>query len=169
MHNTSGDSYKIIRRYLSSAVLFQPCTCVTIVLRTVSCSKNQSSTIPHFYVSSPILFILITSKLKKMKKNMFISFVPKSLPLRCLYWDKNGTYQVRVFFQFRPGGECGSVLYFSRVPLPLCPINPFRTAVPFWGQTTKILSSLSPKRDCGSKRVNRFVQQYVPGGDFYLV
>ena len=33
-------------------------------------------------------------------------------------------------------------------------LNPFRTAVPFWGQTTQILSSLPPKRDCGSKRVN---------------
>ena len=28
----------------------------------------------------------------------------------------------------------------------------FRTAVPFWGQTTWTLSRLSPKRDCGSKR-----------------
>ena len=27
---------------------------------------------------------------------------------------------------------------------------PFRTAVPFWGQTTQISSSLSPKRDCCS-------------------
>ena len=25
--------------------------------------------------------------------------------------------------------------------------NPFRTAVPFWGQTSQILSNLSPKRD----------------------
>ena len=33
-------------------------------------------------------------------------------------------------------------------------VNPFRTAVPFWGQTTQCLSSLSPKRDCGSKWVN---------------
>ena len=33
-------------------------------------------------------------------------------------------------------------------------VNPFRTAVPFWGQTTQISSSLSPKRDSGSKRVN---------------
>ena len=32
-------------------------------------------------------------------------------------------------------------------------LNPFRTAVPLWGQTTQISSSLSPKRDCGSKRV----------------
>ena len=31
-------------------------------------------------------------------------------------------------------------------------VNPFRTAVPFWGQTSQISSSLSPKRDCGSKR-----------------
>ena len=29
----------------------------------------------------------------------------------------------------------------------------FRTAVPFWGQTTQISSSLYPKRDCGSKGV----------------
>ena len=34
-------------------------------------------------------------------------------------------------------------------------INPFRTAVPFCGETTQISSSLSPKRDCGSKRVER--------------
>ena len=32
-------------------------------------------------------------------------------------------------------------------------VNPFRTAVPFWGQPSQILSTLSPKRDCGSKRV----------------
>ena len=29
----------------------------------------------------------------------------------------------------------------------------FRTAVPFWGQTTQISSSLPPQRDCGSKGV----------------
>ena len=34
---------------------------------------------------------------------------------------------------------------------------PFRTAVPFWGQTSQILSSLSPKRDCGSKGDNVFL------------
>ena len=33
-------------------------------------------------------------------------------------------------------------------------LDPFRTAVPFWGQTTQISSSLSPKRGCGSKEVN---------------
>ena len=31
-------------------------------------------------------------------------------------------------------------------------VIPFRTAVPFWGQTILIISSLSPKRDCGSRR-----------------
>ena len=38
-----------------------------------------------------------------------------------------------------------------------CEVNaiiPFRTAVPFWGQTTWNLSGLSPKRDCSSKWVN---------------
>ena len=33
-------------------------------------------------------------------------------------------------------------------------LNPFSTAVPFWGQTSQIRSNLSPKRDCGTKRVN---------------
>ena len=33
-------------------------------------------------------------------------------------------------------------------------IHPFRTSVPFWGQTSRISNSLSPKRDCGSKGVN---------------
>ena len=32
-------------------------------------------------------------------------------------------------------------------------VNPFRTAVPFWGQTTRISSSLSPKRECSPKRL----------------
>ena len=32
-------------------------------------------------------------------------------------------------------------------------LNPFRTAVPFCGQTTSNLTGLSPKRVCGSKRV----------------
>ena len=32
-------------------------------------------------------------------------------------------------------------------------LNPFTTAVPFWGQSARILSNLSPNRDCGSKRV----------------
>ena len=31
------------------------------------------------------------------------------------------------------------------------PINPFRTAVPFWGQATWNLTDLSPKRGCGSE------------------
>ena len=31
--------------------------------------------------------------------------------------------------------------------------HPFMTAVPLWGQSTQISSSLSPKRDCGSKGV----------------
>ena len=34
--------------------------------------------------------------------------------------------------------------------------NPFRTAVPFGGQITQNLRRVSPKRDCGSKRVNYF-------------
>ena len=32
--------------------------------------------------------------------------------------------------------------------------NPFRTAVPFWGQTPQILSNLPPHRDCGPKRID---------------
>ena len=33
--------------------------------------------------------------------------------------------------------------------------NPFKTAVPFWGQTTLIPSILSPKRDCSPEWVER--------------
>ena len=33
-------------------------------------------------------------------------------------------------------------------------LNPFRTVVPFWGQSAQVSSSLCPKRDCGSERVN---------------
>ena len=34
---------------------------------------------------------------------------------------------------------------------PSNPLNPFGTAVPFWGQTSLIPSDLSPKRDWGPK------------------
>ena len=37
--------------------------------------------------------------------------------------------------------------------VPGSTFNPFRTAVPFLGQTSQNSSSLSPKRDCGSKGV----------------
>ena len=33
-------------------------------------------------------------------------------------------------------------------------LNPCRTAVPFWVRSSQIPISLSPKRDCSSKRVN---------------
>ena len=42
------------------------------------------------------------------------------------------------------------------VPVCVLPFNPFRTAVPFWGQTILISSSLSPKRDWGPKGVCSF-------------
>ena len=45
-------------------------------------------------------------------------------------------YQPRNEFHARPGA-----------------VNPFRIAVPFWGQTTQISSRLSPERNCGPKRV----------------
>ena len=34
-------------------------------------------------------------------------------------------------------------------------INPFGTAVPFWGQVSQTPSKLSPQRDCGPRRLNR--------------
>ena len=40
-------------------------------------------------------------------------------------------------------------------------VNPFRTAVPVWGQTTLIPSELSPKRDWGPKRVNPIPGIYI--------
>ena len=47
----------------------------------------------------------------------------------------------------------------------LVDVNPCRTAVPFWGQTTWNLCDLSPKRDCRTVRVNN--TEVVPG--IYLV
>ena len=43
--------------------------------------------------------------------------------------------------------ECGA--------RPVEALDPFRTAVPFWGQNSQIPSSLSPERDCTPKRVKR--------------
>ena len=33
-------------------------------------------------------------------------------------------------------------------------LDPFRSKVPFWRRTTQISFSLSPKRDCGPRKVN---------------
>ena len=46
-------------------------------------------------------------------------------------------------------GACLVALFASRGKYFL---NPSRTAVPFWGQSTWNVSGLSPKRDCGSKK-----------------
>ena len=42
---------------------------------------------------------------------------------------------------------------------PLCGVNPFSTAVPFWGHTIQLSSSLPPKRDCGPKGIEVFPAQ----------
>ena len=54
------------------------------------------------------------------------------------------------------GSDCFSALGFSNTGEH---IDPFRTAVPFWGQTSQISSSLPPKRDCGSKGVKEDLRQ----------
>ena len=51
--------------------------------------------------------------------------------------------------------------FFGADVFPDCFLfNPFRTAFPFWGQTNQRSSSLSPKRDCGSK----WVELVLPSG-----
>ena len=60
---------------------------------------------------------------------------------------------------------------FYKIYLAL-PLNPFRTAVPFWGQTSQKISKLSPKRDWGSKGVNTYLvpgtwYQYLVPGTWY--
>ena len=39
--------------------------------------------------------------------------------------------------------------------------NPVSSAVPFWGQTTRIPGSVSPKRDCGTKGLTRSIGNRV--------
>ena len=45
-------------------------------------------------------------------------------------------------------------VYVVVLGVPAVALTPFRTAVSFWGLTTWTLNGLSPKQDCGSKRVN---------------
>ena len=52
---------------------------------------------------------------------------------------------------FLAHGQQDSVLNLRHTLTRVFLLKPFRTAVPFGGQTSKISSSLSPKRDCGSK------------------
>ena len=61
----------------------------------------------------------------------------------------------KISLQKCPGGVGGGlscVLQMQQIVYSRCRHtrgNPFRTAVPFWGLTTQIMSSLSPERDCG--------------------
>ena len=57
-----------------------------------------------------------------------------------------------LFFRRTPRGTFARHVYIATEQSPHR-MNPFRTAVPFWGQTTQISSSLSPKQDCGSEGV----------------
>ena len=45
-------------------------------------------------------------------------------------------------------------------------LNPSRAAVSLWGHTTQISSSLSPKRDCSPKRVNKQKKHAATRGSF---
>ena len=51
------------------------------------------------------------------------------------------------------GSAPAAIVHTSKYYLVVRGVNPVRTAVPFWGQTSQILSGLSPKRDCGSNGV----------------
>ena len=107
---------------------------------------------------------------------------------RCfVYWQWPSIYLEYQHDVFRPGiaGMRGSIhghgytvtavhdKYRVHSPLPprcarLACFNPFRTAVPFWGQTTLISSNLSPKRDCGSKgpiEKSCGLRRYAPGNE----
>ena len=64
---------------------------------------------------------------------------------------RNVWYKVRFYYDARTS-KCGEL------------INPSRTAVPFWGQTSLISSSLSPKRDGGSEGVKRLHFYQSSGG-----
>ena len=46
-----------------------------------------------------------------------------------------------------------NLLFKATIFVVRAALNPFRTAVPFWGQTSQISSSFVPKRDRGSKGV----------------
>ena len=82
------------------------------------------------------------------------------LPQRQQWWG----YYYYYYYYYRGPQFIGPMVYIKTYQVPgiyltillaiFGPINPFRTAVPFWRQTSQILSDLSPKRNCSPKRVN---------------
>ena len=54
----------------------------------------------------------------------------------------------------------------TRKPVPgyQAHVDPSRDTVPFWGQTSQILSNLPQKRDCSPKRVTRYHITYNADG-----
>ena len=73
--------------------------------------------------------------------------------------------QNRNYYRARDKRTAAKQLMYTKARLPTQPIfdtyeptininiNPSRTAVPYWRQSTQISSSLFPKRDYGSERV----------------
>ena len=75
---------------------------------------------------------------------------PESEPIDGVTFLQGDATDPAVLKRVIADGGCLSMYRQWRV----CCLNPFRTAVPFWGQNTRTSSSLCPKRDCGSKGVN---------------
>ena len=79
-------------------------------------------------------------------------YLPSDMCVALGTWYVEGNPESNDFRRHRCYNQTQNVIPSTSVSAA---INPFRTAVPFWGQTSQILSSLSPKRDWGSKGVKK--------------
>ena len=94
---------------------------------------------------------------------MFLS--PQSDRSPTAAWERSPT-PIEPPYPQKPQSDAGSMCFVPSMEPQTNealtgPFNPFRTAVPFLGQTTQISSRLSPKRDCGTKGV-KAASRFVP-------
>ena len=86
----------------------------------------------------------------------------RSMPTNTRKRAPLGTWLLLI--EYSPRLEHAGVIYFwlsvSHFPLWRKIINPFRTAVPFWEQSTWNLIGLSPKWYCSSKRVDTCLENH---------
>ena len=87
------------------------------------------------------------SRVPEITEELFTKHI-MALPLETLISPRPGPIRTSKKLAYYKRRQCKRALVRET-------LHPFRTAVPFWGQTTQISSRLSIKRDSGSKGINK--------------
>ena len=113
--------------------------CAALPTQLTFMNRSTASGTPRYHF--PVFFVAVTHSAVSTPNTKGASSVDPSLARGSPRSSNMHLCQVL---------SCPPDLRFSS---PAIVLNPFRTAVPFWGQITYKVTVLSPQRNCGSKRV----------------